>query len=104
MFDIAIVGAGTAGCVLAHRLSAEPKRKVALIEAGPPKHHTLKVRAPGMYQTLWRGDLDWKLYTEPQVHVDDRKMYWPRGKVIGGTGSFNTLVYIRGHRDNYDEW
>ena len=104
MFDVAIVGAGSAGCVLAHRLSAEPARKVALIEAGPPKHRSLKVRAPGMYQTLWRTKLDWGFYTEPQAHADNRKMYWPRGKVVGGTGSFNTLVYIRGHRDNYDEW
>ncbi|HEY3808226.1 MAG TPA: FAD-dependent oxidoreductase [Kofleriaceae bacterium] len=104
MFDVAIVGAGSAGCVLAHRLSTEPARKVALIEAGPPKHRSLKVRAPGMYTELWRSKLDWNLTTVPQVHVDGREMYWPRGRVIGGTNSFNTLVYIRGHRDNYDEW
>jgi choline dehydrogenase len=104
MFDVAIVGAGSAGCVLAHRLSAESSRKVALIEAGPPKHHSLKVRAPGMYSELWRSKLDWGFTTVPQAHVDRREMFWPRGRVVGGTNSFNTLVYIRGHRDNYDEW
>jgi choline dehydrogenase len=104
MFDFAIVGAGSAGCVLAHRLSADGKHKVVLIEAGPPKHHAFKVRAPGMYVTLWRSPLDWAFSTEPQRHVDDRRMYWPRGKVVGGTNCLNTLVYMRGHRDNYDEW
>ncbi len=104
MFDVAIVGAGSAGCVLAHRLSAAGSRKVVLIEAGPPKHHSLKVRAPGMYSELWRSKLDWAFTTVPQAHVDRREMFWPRGRVVGGTNSFNTLVYIRGHRDNYDEW
>jgi choline dehydrogenase len=104
MFDVAIVGAGSAGCVLAHRLSSETSRKVVLIEAGPPKHHGLNVRAPGMYITLWRSKLDWNFTTVPQQHVDNRQMYWPRGRVVGGSNSFNTLVYIRGHRDNYDEW
>ena len=104
MFDVAIVGAGSAGCVLAHRLSAESSRKVALIEAGPPKHHSLKVRAPGMYQTLWHSKLDWAFRTVPQEHVDRREMFWPRGRVVGGSNSLNTLIYIRGHRDNYDEW
>jgi choline dehydrogenase len=104
MFDVAIVGGGSAGCVLANRLSAEPSRKVCLIEAGPPKHGSLGVRAPGMYQTLWYGKLCWNLRTVPQRHVDNREMYWPRGKVIGGSNSFNTLVYIRGNRDNYDGW
>jgi choline dehydrogenase len=62
------------------------------------------VRAPGMYQTLWYGKLCWNLRTVPQRHVDNREMYWPRGKVVGGSNSFNALVYIRGHRDNYDGW
>ncbi|MEP6860047.1 MAG: GMC family oxidoreductase N-terminal domain-containing protein [Deltaproteobacteria bacterium] len=104
MFDVAIVGAGSAGCVLAHRLSAESSRKVALIEAGPPKHGSLLVRAPLLYQKLWYGKLCWGYRTVPQAHADQREMYWPRGKVIGGSNSFNAMVYIRGHRDNYDEW
>jgi choline dehydrogenase len=102
MFDFAIVGAGSAGCVLAHRLSA--RGKVALIEAGPASHRSFKVRAPGMYQTLWRTPLDWAFSTEPQARCDDRRHFWPRGKLLGGTSCLNAMVYIRGHRDNYDEW
>lgn len=104
MFDVAIVGAGSAGCVLANRLSANEKRKVVLIEAGPPKHGSLYVRAPLLYQKLWYGKLCWGYRTVPQQHVDNREMYWPRGKVVGGSNSFNAMVYMRGHRDNYDEW
>src|SRR4051794_7806235 len=98
MFDFAIVGAGSAGCVLANRLSAGGKYKVALLEAGPSKHRSFKVRAPGMYMQLWRSPLDWGFSTEPQQAADDRKMFWPRGKIVGGTSCLNTLIYIRGHR------
>ena len=104
MFDFVIVGAGSAGCVLANRLSADPKRKVALLEAGPAQHRAFKVRVPGLYQTLWRSPLDWAFSTEPQPHSANRRHFWPRGKVLGGTSCLNTLVYIRGHRANYDEW
>jgi choline dehydrogenase len=102
MFDYVVVGAGSAGCVLANRLGKHAR--VALIEAGPPKHKSFAVRAPGMYQTLWRTPLDWAFSTEPQAHVDNRRMFWPRGKVVGGTSCLNAMVYIRGHRDNYDDW
>ncbi len=104
MFDVAIVGGGSAGCVLANRLSAEAKREVVLIEAGPPKHGALFVRVPMLYSKLWHGKLCWNYKTVPQEHVDKREMYWPRGKLIGGSNSFNAMVYIRGHRDNYDAW
>ncbi len=103
-FDVVIVGAGSAGCVLAHRLSADGKRKVALLEAGAPKHNSFKIRAPGMYQLLWRTPVDWGLSTEPQPHCDNRRHYWPRGKVLGGTSCLNAMVYIRGNRANYDAW
>ncbi len=104
MFDFVVVGAGSAGCVLANRLSEDPKRTVALIEAGPRKHGTLKVRAPFMYQTLWRSPLDWAFSTAPQPHSADRRHFWPRGRIVGGTSCLNAMVYMRGHRDNYDEW
>jgi choline dehydrogenase-like flavoprotein len=103
MFDFVVVGAGSAGCVLANRLSADG-RKVALIEAGPPAHRSFKVRVPGMYTALMRSALDWQFATEPQEHADGRRVYWPRGKVLGGSSSTNAMIYIRGHRANYDEW
>ncbi len=104
MHDYVIVGAGSAGCVLARRLSEDPACKVLLVEAGPSKHRSFLVRAPGLYSRLWRSPLDWNFRTAPQAHVDGRRMYWPRGKVLGGTSCLNAMVYIRGHRDNYDEW
>lgn len=77
---------------------------MCLIEAGGAHHTTFKVRAPGMYYTLWKTPLDWGLSTEPQAHCDDRRHYWPRGKLLGGTSCLNANVYIRGHRSNYDTW
>jgi choline dehydrogenase len=104
MYDYVVVGAGSAGCVIARRLSDDPNVRVALVEAGPARHRSLKVRAPALYQLLWRTPLDWNIVTEPQRNVADRAMYWPRGKVVGGTSCLNAMVYIRGHRTNYDDW
>jgi len=103
MFDFVVVGAGSAGCVLANRLSADG-RKVALIEAGPPAHRSFLVRAPLPYVLLWRTRLNWGFTTEPQAHLDGRRLQWPRGKLLGGTSCLNAHVYMRGHRTNYDEW
>src|SRR6184192_1276444 len=104
MFDFVIVGAGSAGCVLANRLSADGKRKVALIEAGGRGYKQLKIRAPRLYQLLWSSPVDWAFKTEAQAHCANRKHFWPRGKVVGGTSCLNAMVYIRGHKKNYDEW
>ncbi len=102
-FDFVVVGAGSAGCVLANRLSAGG-RKVCVIEAGGAQHTSFKVRAPGMYQALWSTPLDWAFSTEPQEHCANRKHFWPRGKVLGGTSCLNAMIYIRGNRANYDAW
>ena len=98
-----IVGAGSAGCVLANRLSADRNARVLLLEAGG-HDHALKIKAPGLAGLLWRSPVDWAFRTAPQRHVDNRRMLHPRGKVLGGTSSINYMVYIRGHRSNYDEW
>ncbi len=103
MFDYVIVGAGSAGCVLANRLSEDPKVRVLLLEAGG-SDSALRVRAPGLVGLLWRNRFDWAFFTTPQAHADNREMHWPRGKLLGGCSSINYMVYMRGHRDNYDGW
>ncbi len=102
-FDYVVVGAGSAGCVLAARLSEDPKTRVLLLEAGGSDRHML-VRTPGLVGLLWRTRFDWTFHTAPQEGLGGREMHWPRGKCLGGTSSINYMVYMRGHRDNYDAW
>lgn len=104
-FDYVIIGAGSAGCVLANRLSADPAIRVCLIEAGK-KDSALMVRMPAGVGSLIKeaGDHNWGFWTEPQAHMDSRKLYWPRGKGWGGSSSINGMVYIRGHAGDYDQW
>jgi len=103
-YDYVIVGAGSAGCVLANRLSAEPGTSVLLIEAGP-RDRTWKIHMPAALTYNLSGDkYNWAYETEAQPHMDGRRMYWPRGRVLGGSSSLNAMVYVRGHALDYDRW
>ena len=103
MYDYVIVGAGSAGCVLANRLSADPAVTVALVEAGGPDRKQ-EVHIPAAFSKLFKTPLDWNFSTEPQKHLADRELYWPRGKMIGGSSSINAMMWVRGHRADYDAW
>jgi len=102
--DYVIVGAGSAGCVLANRLSADPDIRVMLVEAGP-RDRTWKIHMPAaLTYNLCDDRYNWFYHTEPQAHMDGRRMYWPRGRVLGGSSSLNAMVYVRGHALDYDRW
>jgi len=104
MYDYIIVGAGSAGCVLANRLSADPKNKVLLLEAGP-KDSNMWIHVPvGYARTLVDPKVNWLYPTEPDPGSNDRVHVWPRGKVLGGSSSINGLLYIRGQAADYDGW
>ena len=103
MYDYIIVGAGSAGCVLANRLSEDPKVKVLLLEAGGPDSRK-EIHVPVAFSKLFRTGCDWAYYTEPEPQLGKRNLYWPRGKVLGGSSSMNAMIYIRGHRYDYDHW
>lgn len=103
-YDYVIVGGGSAGCVLANRLSASGSHGVCLIEAGPPDSSPF-IRIPGgILQAIRSKKLNWHFWTEPQTHLDNRPRYWPRGKTLGGSSSINAMCYIRGHAADYDQW
>ncbi|HWP32201.1 MAG TPA: GMC family oxidoreductase N-terminal domain-containing protein [Solirubrobacterales bacterium] len=103
MYDYVIVGAGSAGCVLAARLSEDPDTSVLLLEAGPPDVNQ-NVHVPLGYLKLARTEVDWDYDTAPEPHCNGRRIGLPRGKVLGGSSSVNAMVYIRGNRRDYDEW
>ncbi|RIV18298.1 choline dehydrogenase [Fibrisoma montanum] len=102
-FDYIIIGAGSAGCVLANRLSADPAISVLVLEAGGPDKQ-LEIHIPAGYAKLHGSAVDWGYWTEPQPDVDGRRMYQPRGKTLGGCSSTNAMAYVRGNRLDYDDW
>jgi len=103
MPDYVIVGAGSAGCVLAARLSEDPSVEVLLIEAGGSDRHP-NVKIPAAFQKQFKSRRDWDLATEPEPHCAGRSLYVPRGKGLGGSSSMNAMLYVRGHPLDYEKW
>ena len=103
-YDYIIIGAGSAGCVLAARLTENPATRVLLLEAGPPDR-SLWIHLPiGYGKTMWSKTLNWCFYTDPDPNMNGRRIYWPRGKTLGGSSAINGLIYIRGQREDFDAW
>ena len=102
-YDYIIIGAGSAGCVLANRLSKDPKKSVLLLEAGGPDTN-MNIHIPGAYLKVHKSKYDWGFWTEEQPNVLNRKIYLPRGKTLGGSSSTNAMAYVRGNPADYDGW
>ena len=104
MYDYIIVGAGSAGCVLANRLSENPEVRVLLLEAGAEDWNPLVHMPAGIAQLVGQKGVNWDYNTAPDPNLKQRSLWWPRGKVVGGSSSINAMCYIRGHARDYDEW
>lgn len=102
-YDYIIVGAGSAGCVLAARLSEDPDVTVAVVEAGGPDDKN-EIRIPAAFSKLFKTPYDWNYTTAKQAELENRELYWPRGRMLGGSSSINAMMWVRGHRDDYDGW
>lgn len=103
MYDYVIVGAGSAGCVLAARLTENPATRVLLLEAGPPDTAD-EIHIPAALNLLFQTQYDWDFRTVPQERAGSRSVYWPRGRTLGGSSSMNAMIYVRGNRLDYDAW
>jgi choline dehydrogenase len=101
--DYVVVGTGSAGSVLANKLTADPAVRVTVLEAGP-KDKDKFVHIPAAFSKLFRSRLDWDYLTEPQKELNGRQIYWPRGKMLGGSSSMNAMMWVRGFAADYDEW
>ncbi len=104
MYDYIIVGAGSAGCVLANRLSEDPGTRVLLLEAGPTDWHPFVHMPAGLAKLIGQKGVNWDYSTAPESALGGRRLWWPRGKVLGGSSSINAMCYIRGNARDYDEW
>jgi choline dehydrogenase len=103
-FDYIVVGGGTAGCVLANRLSESGRHRVLLLESGPRDRYPWIHIPIGYAKTMYNPTYNWGFETEPEAQMAGRKLYWPRGRVLGGSSSINGLIYIRGQAGDYDAW
>jgi len=104
VYDYIIIGAGSAGCVIANRLSENPDISVLLLEAGP-RDNNLKLKVPAAFiYNYTSSQFNWMYYTEPDPHMDGRQIFCPRGKVLGGSSSINGMAYVRGHAKDFDNW